>query len=301
MKVLIAGTNSYIGTCLIPVLLEKGYEVVCLVRDKNHFYKQTPFAGKVTITNGDLLRRQSIERLPADIDAAYYLVNTFTQTLGFAALEALSAQNFVSSVNQTNCRQIITLTEIINHSTERENSRYQVESILSSGKAALTILKTTMIVGAGSLALEMFNALTAKTPILIAKKWAKVHSQPISTNDVLGYLENSLLNEQTFNRKFDIGGPEILLFKQMLLIYIAIYKNFKPSFKPSIVTLPFLTTKLSSGLLNLLNPISYPTAQTLVENLKNDTICQDNSIKDIIPRKCLTFKQSLRLVSNFSS
>src|ERR1700712_5029850 len=109
MKVLLAGANSYVGTRLIPVLLEKGHEVVCLVRDKNHFYKSNHYSEAVTVTGGDLLRRQSIEYLPEDIDAAYYLVNSFTQTSGFAALGALSAQNFIEVISQTNCRQVITL------------------------------------------------------------------------------------------------------------------------------------------------------------------------------------------------
>src|SRR4051794_11225204 len=112
MKVLLAGANSYVGTRLIPVLLEKGHEVVCLVRDKSHFYKSNHYADAVTVIGGDLLRRQSIEYLPEDIDAAYYLVNSFIQTLGFAALGALSAQNFIEVINQTNCRQVITLGDI---------------------------------------------------------------------------------------------------------------------------------------------------------------------------------------------
>jgi uncharacterized protein YbjT (DUF2867 family) len=294
MKVLLAGANSYIGTRLIPVLLEKGYEVVCLVRDKTHFYKSNPYSGAVTVINGDLLRRQSIEALPADIDAAYYLMNAFTQTSGFAALGALSAKNFMEILNQVNCRQIITLSEINDHSTGDVMARLQVENILGSGKPELTVLNTTMIIGAASTALEMFNALTAKAPIVIPQNWIKVRQQPISITDVSGCLEACLFNEKTFNRKFDIGGPEILSFKQMLLIYIAIYKDFKPG----IVVLPFLTAQLSASLLNVLTPVSYPGAQSLIENLKYDTICRNSSIKDITHTPCLTFKQALRLVNN---
>jgi uncharacterized protein YbjT (DUF2867 family) len=296
MKVLLAGANSYIGTRLIPVLLEKGYEVFCLVRDKNHFLKHNPHAAEVTVINGDLLRRQSINPFPADIDAAYYLINTFTQTSGFAALSVLCAQNFMDSLNRVNCRQIITLSEINNQDSEHGRSRMLVEEVLASGKAALTAFNTTMIVGDASTALEMFYILTSKAPVVIAQNWAKMHAQPICIIDVLGYLEDCLLNEGTFNRKFDIGGPGVLLFRQMLLMYIAIYKDFKPK----IVTLPFLNSQLSSHLLNLLTTVSYPEAQTLVENLKYDTVCRDNSINDIIPRRCLTFKQSLRLARDTS-
>ena len=293
MKVLLAGANSYVGTRLIPVLLEKGYEVVCLVRDKNHFYKSNQYSDAVTVIGGDLLRRQSIEYLPEDIDAACYLVNSFTQTSGFAALGALSAQNFIEVLDQTNCRQVITLGDINNNTTHDTVARLQVEDILSSGEAELTVLNTAMIIGRDSTTLEMFNALTAKTPILIPQNWIKTRSQPISVTDVLTYMEACLMNEKTFNRKFDIGGPEVLQFKQLLLLYIAINKDFKPG----IVVLPFLTSQLSAHLLNILTPVSYPEAQSLVENLKHDTICRDNAINEIIPMRCLTFKEALRMAN----
>jgi len=131
---------------------------------------------------------------------------------------------------------------------------------------------------------------------VLAQNWAKVRVQPIATKDVLAYLEGCLMNKQTYNQKFDIGGPEVLLFRQMLLMYLAIYKDFKPS----VVTLPFLTSQLSSHLLNLLTPVSYPEAQTLIENLKNDMVCRDNSINDVIDHHCLSFKQTLRQVHDVS-
>jgi len=293
MKVLLAGANSYIGTRLIPILLKKGHEVICMVRDKDHFNKNNKYSGAVTVIGGDLLRRQSIEALPGNIDAAYYLVNTFTQTREFAALGALSAQNFMELLGPVNCRQIITLSDINDHTTGKA-ARLHVEDMLGSGTPKLTVLNTAMIIGPGSTALEMFNALTARVPILIPQNWMKARSQPIAATDVLAHLEACLLNEKTFNKKFDIGGPEVLSFKQMLLIYIAINKDFKPR----IVVLPFLTAQLSANLLNILTPISYPGAQSLIENLKYDTICRDTSIKDTAPLQCLTFKQSLRLAND---
>jgi uncharacterized protein YbjT (DUF2867 family) len=291
MKVLLAGANSYIGTLLIPVLLEKGHDVICLVRDKNHFCKSNPHADSITVISGDLLRRQSIASLPEDIDAAYYLVNAFTQTSEFAALGALSAQNFMEVIGQSGCKQIITLSDINNQPYSDSAARMRIEDILRSGQPALTVLNTTMIIGRGSTALEMFNALTAKTPIVIAQNWEKTRVQPIDVSDVLEYMEACLLNKATFNRKFDIGGPEVSFFKHMMLTYIALCKDFKPN----VVALPFLTSQLSAQLLNILTPLSYPGAKSLIENLKSDIICRENAIADIIPLQCLSFKQSLRL------
>ena len=288
MKVLLAGANSYIGTHLIPVLLEKGHDVVCLVRDKNHFLNSHPHAYAVTVLGGDLLRRQSIDPLPEDIDAACYLINTYTQTSEFNALAALSAQNFMDVIAQTKCSQVVTLSDINDKSSG--NSRLNVEGILRSGDPALTVLNTSMIVGAGSAALEMFNTLISKRPVVIPRTWIKTRMQPIATRDVLQYIESCFLNEKTFNRRFDIGGPEVLTFKQMMLIYVAIHAKSKPD----IVILPFLTSHLSSNLRNTLTPLSFPEAQRLIENLKHDCICRENSIRELINVPCLTFKQAAK-------
>ena len=285
MKVLLAGANSYIGARLIPFLAEKGHEVVCIVRDKKYFTGQIKYPG-VAVQNGDLLRSQSIEPFPEDIDAAFYLVNRLTQTSGFAGLEALSAQNFMDALNKTNCGQLITIGDTCNP------SRAHIENILANGKAALTGLQTSMIIGEGSISLELFNALTQNTPIVITKSWANTVIQPVYVDDVLTCLHDCLLNKDTFNHKFDIGGPQALTFKQMLLIYIATYMDVKPG----IVIIPFLNSKLSSYLVNFLSPTSYPEAQGLLQNLDNDSVCKDGRINAILPREYTTFKQSLRLI-----
>lgn len=291
MKVLLAGANSYIGTRLIPVLNKKGHDVVCLVRDKSHFIKTNPYADVAKVLSGDLLRRQSIEELPGDIDVACYFVNTFSQTSEFAALGALSAQNFMEVIGQTNCRQVITLSDINDNTSYNKKARLTVENILGNGRPALTVLNAAMIIGPGSTALGMFNTLASKTSIVVPQNWIKTRLQPIATLDVLQYLDACLLNESTFNKKFDVGGPDVLSFKQMLLIYIAVYKNIKPG----IVILPFLTSQLSSHLLNTLAPVNYAEAQSLIENLKHDTVCRENSIKNVIPIRPLTPKQMIRL------
>jgi uncharacterized protein YbjT (DUF2867 family) len=285
MKILLAGANSYAGGRLISVLLQNGHQVVCLARDKKHFSAQHKIEG-VTVISGDLLRSQSMEPFPGDIDAAYYLTNRLTQTSGFAGLEALSAQNFVDAIGRTFCRQIITLSDINN------TSRDQVESILEASGRPLTALQTSMIIGEGSISLELFDALTQKNPIVITKAWAETIIQPINIDDVLTYLHECLLNEKTFGQKFDIGGPQPLSFKQMILFYVATYK----AEKPEMVILPFLNSKLAAYLLNFLSPTSYPEAQGLLQNLNTDSVCRDSRIQDIIPHECITFKRSLKMI-----
>ncbi|MDT3402793.1 NAD(P)H-binding protein [Mucilaginibacter terrae] len=289
MKVLLTGANGYIGARLIPALLAQGHEVVCLVRDKVLFEKQSQFAAQVSIITGDLLRNRSMEALPVDIQAAYYLVNALPQTSGFAGLEALSAENFVNAVNQTHCKQIISLSEIDDHLTEAGLSRLHVEDILRTADAAVTILKSTMIIGEGSIAIELMEGLTKKSPILIAQKWAKAQEQPIATCNVVEYLTGCLLNQDTFNSEFHISGPEILTFKQMLLLHSEVCRGRKVS----IMTMPQVSAALSSYWLNYLTPISFSHAKTLVENLKYDLVSRDDAIQSIIPLKLKKLREAL--------
>ncbi|MVN90332.1 NAD(P)H-binding protein [Mucilaginibacter aquatilis] len=289
MKVLLTGANGYIGARLIPALLAEGHEVVCLVRDKALFEKQTDYATQVTIITGDLLRNRGMESLPTDIQVAYYLVNALPQTSGFAGLEALSAENFIKAVNQTHCKQIISLSEIDDHLTEAGLSRLHVEDILRQADAAITILKSTMIIGEGSIALELMEGLTKKSPVLIAQKWAKAQEEPIATSNVVEYLSGCLLNEDTFNAEFHISGPEVLTFKQMLLLHGEVCRKRKVS----IMTMPQVSAALSSYWLNYLTPISYSHAKTLVENLKYDLVSRDDAIKNIIPLKLKTLREAL--------
>jgi len=290
MNVLLTGANSYIGIHLIPVLLDQGHHVTCLVRDKAHFLKYNSNAGTVDIVEGDLLRGLKPGTLPRDIDAAFYLVSTFSQTSGFAGLEALSAQHFVDSVKITRCKQILTISDIYQEGSELDLSRRHVEQILGDTSVPVTYFKTAMIVGPGSIAAEMFKALTDNDPIVISQNWTQTKSQPIALADVLGYLEGSMLNEQTYGKLFELGGPEVLVFKQMLLTYIAIFKDQKPR----LMAVPYVSSQLSSYLLNLLTPISFTMAKSLVESLKFDTVVKDDAISSIISRKRTSFKQALQ-------
>ncbi|MGF7041701.1 NAD(P)H-binding protein [Mucilaginibacter lappiensis] len=297
MKVLLAGANGYIGTRLIPVLLEKGHDVICLVRDKRRFHEHSEFSERVTLVTGDLLRESSIEAFPTDVDAAYYLVHSMSQAQDFAALEALSAYNFVHALDKTNCRQSIFLSGIINSEnlSRHLESRKHVEDVLKEGKSALTVLRAAIIIGSGSASFEIIRDLTEKLPIMTVPRWANTRCQPIGIRDVLGYLESVMLNEKTFNHNFDIGGPDILTFKEMMLTYAKVRH-----LKRRIITIPFLSPKISSYWLHFVTSVSYTLAQSLVNSMKNETIMHDHAIDDIVLRQCLTYEEALQLACTFN-
>jgi len=290
MKVLITGANGYIGTRLLPVLLEKDHEIVCLVRDKRRFEERSDFGDPVKIITGDLLKETSIETIPPDIDAAYYLVHSMAYTPEFSRMEALSAHNFVQALNHTHCKQIIFLSGIVNDGkpSAHHTSREHVEDILREANAALTVLRASIIIGPGSPSFEIIHKLTEKLLVMVAPRWVKTRCQPIALYDVLAYLEGVLLNEKAFNQTFDIGGPDILSFKQLMLAYA---KVRKPDRK--IIVLPFLSPKLSSYWLHFVTSGSYPLARSLVDGMKNETLMHDHRIDGVVPRQCLTYQEAL--------
>ncbi|MCO5950054.1 SDR family oxidoreductase [Mucilaginibacter flavidus] len=292
MKILLAGANGYIGTRLIPVLLEKGHDLICLVRDKRRFHENSDYSTHVTLLTGDLLNPETIEDFPTDIDAAYYLVHSMTGNKDFAELEATSAHNFVKQLDKTHCKQTIFLSGITNdsHLSTHLKSRRHVEDVLKEGKSALTVLRASIIIGSGSSSFEIIRDLTEKLPLMTVPRWVNTKCQPIAIRDVLGYLESVLLNQKAYNRTFDIGGPDILTFKQMMLGYAEVRK-----LKRYIITIPFLSPKISSYWLYFVTSVSYSLAQSLVDSMKNETIVKDNSINEVAPRNCLTYKEALEL------
>lgn len=292
MKVLIAGANGYLGTRLIPVLLEKGHEVVCLVRDKRRFHENSDFNGKVSLLSGDLLKKESIENFPDDIEAAYYLVHSMTQDKNFAELEEQSADNFIKKLDGTTCKQLIYLSGISNDSglSKHLKSRRHIEDVLKNARAKLTVLRAAIIIGSGSASFEIIRDLTEKLPLMTVPRWVNTKCQPIGIRDVLGYLEGVLMNEKAFAGTFDIGGPDILTFKEMILTYARVRK-----LKRRIITIPFLSPKISSYWLYFVTSVSYSLAQSLVDSMKNETIVKDHAIDAVVPRKCLTYQETLEL------
>ncbi len=293
MKILLTGANGYIGTRLLPLLLEDKHEVVCMVRDKRRFAAQSDLTNQVTIIVGDLLKADSLTEIPEDIDAAYYLVHSMSSSdTGFSEMERQSSENFSLAMKKTNCKQIIYLTGIANddHLSKHLGSRLAVEEQLKSSGIACTILRAAIIIGSGSASFEIIRDLTEKIPVMITPKWVKTLCQPIGIRDVLAYLNGVLLNEKSYNQTFDIGGPDILTYRNMMHGYAS-----ERGLKRWIITIPVLTPRLSSLWLNLITAVPYSLARSLVDSMKNEVVCRDNRIQDVVPRQCLTYAKSLHL------
>nr|WP_315145988.1 SDR family oxidoreductase [uncultured Flavobacterium sp.] len=291
MKILLTGATGYIGKRLLPILVEQGHEIVCCVRDKNRFYAPKQLLKSIKIIEVDFLKKETLAAIPEDIDAAYYLIHSMSSsTLNYSELERISAENFVQRINQTIAKQVIFLSGIVNSTSlsKHLSSRKKVEDVLSTGHFASTTLRAGIIVGSGSASFEIIRDLIQKLPIMITPRWLDTKCQPIAINDVLEFLSKSLLNPLTYNQNFDIGGPDILTYKQMLLGFAKAKK-----LKRWIYTIPIMTPKLSSYWLYFVTSTSYKLATALVSSMKVEVICKDNRINDLLKVNPMTYELAL--------
>ncbi|SCY77221.1 Uncharacterized conserved protein YbjT, contains NAD(P)-binding and DUF2867 domains [Flavobacterium anhuiense] len=291
MKILLTGSTGYIGKRILPLLLEEGHEVICCVRDKNRFFYPEKYSANVRLLEVDFLQYKSVETIPNDIDAAYYLIHSMSSADNYDELERISASNFKKKINDTSARQIIYLSGIVNDKSLSKHlaSRKAVEEILKSGKTPTTTLRAGIIVGSGSASFEIIRDLVHKLPVMITPKWLNTKCQPIAIADVLEFLMKSLLNPKTYNASFDIGGPDILTYKEMLLEFAKIKK-----LKRFIYTLPVMTPKLSSYWLYFITSTSFKLASALVSSMRVEVVCRDNRINELLDIKPMSYRHALQ-------
>ena len=277
MKILLTGVTGYIAQRLLPVLLENGHEVICCVRDKNRFNNKFNTISNIKVIEADFLKKESLQIIPNDIDVAYYLIHSMsTQSGDFESMEEICATNFKNCIEKTNAKQVIYLSGISNSEdlSKHLSSRKNVESVLSGSKFALTTLKAGIIVGSGSASFEIIRDLVEKLPFMITPRWLKTKCQPIAIRNVVEFLIGVIGRPETYNQSYDIGGPDILSYKEMLMRFAKIRK-----LKRRILIVPIMTPKLSSYWLYFVTSTSSALAQKLVNSMKVEVICKPGIIK----------------------
>ncbi|NMB81439.1 MAG: SDR family oxidoreductase [Ignavibacteria bacterium] len=297
MKVLITGATGYIGKRLLPALLEKGHEVICCVRDKSRF----PIDGFLSDSNVklfevDFLKPVSIPDEFKNIDAAFYLIHSMSSGISdFEKLEAEAAQNFSNMLKKTSAKQIIYLSGITNEKklSRHLSSRKNVEEILKQGNIPVTTIKAGIIVGSGSASFEIIRDLVEKLPVMIAPKWLNTKHQPVAVRNIIESLTGVLLNEETFGNDYDIGGPDILSYKEMLLQFAEVR-----GLKRKIFSVPVMTPRLSSYWLYFVTATSYKLAVNLVNSMKVEIIAKENKLVRMLNLNMISYKDAIKLAFN---
>ncbi len=293
MKILITGANGYIGKRIIPSLLKDGHEIVCCVRDKNRINLEPSVQKQVTVAEADFLNVDSLSNLPEDIDVAYYLIHSMTSSIhDFMKMEEDSATNFVSYIEKTSAKQTIYLTGLVNESVKLSphlQSRLNVEKILISSSVPATVLRAGIIVGSGSASFEIIRDLVEKLPAMITPRWLKTRTQPIAIRDILQYLRGVAGRKDTYNQVFDIGGPDVMTYKEMLLQYAEVR-----DLKRVIWVVPVMTPRLSSYWLYFVTSTSYKLAVNLVDSMKVDAVCREESLKEKLEIEPTPYKEAIR-------
>jgi uncharacterized protein YbjT (DUF2867 family) len=281
MRVLVTGATGYIGGRLVPALRDAGHDVRALVRDPSRIAGR--FEG-VEIVRGDVFDRDSVGAALRGCEIAYYLVHSMSDNRkNFAQRDREAARIFGESAAASGVRRIVYLGGLGNDRSGATlsphlRSRHEVGRELRAGGIAVTEFRAAIIVGSGSVSFEMLRYLTERLPVMIAPKWVMTLCQPIGVDDVIAYLVAALPSDGSTGRIVEIGGADVLQYREMMLRYAAIRGLTR-----HILIVPFFTPGLSSRWIHLVTPIPASIAQPLVEGLFNEVVVRDDAAQTLFP------------------
>lgn len=293
---LVTGATGYIGGRLVPELLTAGFRVRVLVRQPRQLADRE-WSDRVEIVQGDAADPSSLVLALRDVKIAYYLIHSMGAGSTFESLDHADAHNFAAAAYACHVERIVYLGGLFPKSQELSRhlkSRKEVGEILLAGGTPTTVLRAAVIIGSGSLSFEMLRYLTERLPIMITPHWVESRIQPIAVRDVLHYLIGSAHMPPDVNRGFDIGGPDVFTYRQMMVRYAEI-AGLKPR---RILALPLLTPSLSSHWIGLVTPVPKRIARPLMQSIINEVVCKEHDIAEYVPdpnEKLTSFDRAVEL------
>ncbi len=293
VNILIMGATGYIGGRLAPRLDQEGHRVRCLTRRPEHL-AEIDWAATVEIVRGDALERESLDAAMDGIDVVYYLVHSIGTGASFEASDRTAARNTAEAAAAAGVARIVYLGGLVPSGEEASPhlaSRAEVGQIFLDGLVPAVVLQAGVIIGSGSASFEMLRYLTERLPVMVTPRWVTSLVQPIAVRDVLSYLLGVLDLPPDTDRRFDIGGPDVLSYREMMQRYAAVAGLTRRI----IVPVPVLTPWLSSQWVNVVTPVPKAIAQPLIESLRNNVVAQEHDIEALIPLDLCPFDQAVRL------
>ena len=298
-RVLILGASGFVGSRLLSELLKINVKLRLFVRDKAKVADLIIDHNDIEIFQGDLLSGRGLKEALRGVHSSYYLVHSMGgksifKNTEYAEKDKICARNFISTANEEGLKRVIYLGALGDENdelSEHLKSRLEVADILTSGKPAATILRAAIIIGAGGASFEMLRYLDERLPVMACPKWIDTRIQPIALRDVLSYLVGCLVSPDTAGKTFDIGGPEIMTYREMMQAYA----EARGLPKRIIFQVPFLTPLLSAYWVDLITPVPSGIAHPLIEGLRNDVVCKDNSIDRYVSVKKTPFREAVKI------
>lgn len=286
--VLVTGATGFIGRRLVSALADEGFRVRVMVRRPEAAVPES-----VEVVVADLLEPLSLDVALAGVDTAFYLVHSLAAgRAGFEQRDRQAAENFVTAADTSGLRRVIYLGglgETGSGLSEHLASRLEVAEILRSGRFSTTVLRAAIIIGAGGASYEIIKALVDMLPVMITPRWVATRCQPIAVGDVICYLVGCLQEERTAGGVFDIGGLEILSYRDMMERFARLRGK-----RLLIVPVPLLTPKLSSYWVGLVTPVKPSISMPLIEGLRNEVVCRDSRLRNLLPFPLTPFDEALR-------
>ncbi|MER6347158.1 SDR family oxidoreductase [Streptomyces sp. NPDC001595] len=283
-RALVTGASGYIGGRLVPELLAAGLRVRCLARSPDKL-RDHPWAGEAEIVRGDVTDDASVAAALRDVDVAYYLVHALGTGKDFEDTDRRAARIFARQARAAGVRRIVYLGGLTPAGVpERElsphlRSRAEVGRILLDSGVPTTVLRAAVILGSGSASFEMLRYLTERLPVMVTPSWVHTRIQPVAVRDVLRALVGSADMPPEVNRTFDLGGPEVLTYRDMMLRYAQV-AGLPRRF---VVPVPVLTPGLSSHWVGLVTPVPASIARPLAESLRHEVVCHEHDIARYVP------------------
>lgn len=297
-RVLVVGATGFIGSRLVRALVGRKVRLRLLVRDPAMVPKSISRRKNVEVVQGDLLRPEGLSKVPDGVHTTFYLVHSLGEKdSDYAAKDREAAENFLTAAEQSGLNRIIYLGglgEAGEDLSEHLGSRAEIADILSSGRPAATVLRAAVIIGAGGASFEILRHLVERLPLIVCPDGIDTRIQPIAVDDVVAYLVGCLENEKTAGQSFDIGGPEIMTYRQMLERY-AEARGLAERF---IIDMPFLPARLTSPWIDLVTPVPPGISHPLLEGLKNEVVCRDDSIERFVSVEKTPFDIAVRKAFN---
>ncbi|MFY9325603.1 MAG: SDR family oxidoreductase [Candidatus Nanopelagicales bacterium] len=277
---LVTGATGYIGGRLVSQLLKAGYQVRVMARFPDRL-RDLPWYQSVEVVQADALDPATMRTALAGVDVAYYLLHAINQGQNFGSIETAMANIFADVAKEQKVKRIIYLGGIIPEQklSEHLKSRAVTGEILRASGVPTIELRAGVVLGSGSASFEMLRYLTERLPIMVTPKWVNTRIQPIAVRDVLHYLVGAVSIKEDLNRTFDIGGPDVFTYKEMMNHYAKVAQLRERV----IITVPLLTPRLSSLWVGFVTPVPGAIARPLVRSLINEVICSESDIKNYIP------------------